>query len=238
MGEKVEDTAVVVGRAFASLRPPSTMDAAVSALREAIVRGDIAPGARLVESALTESMGVSRNTIREVFRLLETERLIEHVTNRGVFVRRLTAADVTDVYAVRRLIEVNALRHAGATSGRTRRTALAEMREAIDAGRTAIRAHDRWGLGFADLGFHAAIAGLSESPRLVQFMAGLKTELRLAFAATNDVLDFQHPYVERNQRVYELLVAEDYDGAADELDVYLVEAETDLLDRLERARVT
>lgn len=238
MGEKVEDTAVVVGRAFASLRPPSTMDAAVSALREAIVRGDIAPGSRLVESALTDSMGVSRNTIREVFRLLETERLIEHVTNRGVFVRRLTAADVTDVYAVRRLIEVSALRRAGGASGRARRTAIAEMREAIDAGRAAIHAQDRWELGFADLGFHAAIAGLSESPRLVQFMAGLKTELRLAFAATNDVLDFQHPYVERNQQVYELFVAEDYDGAADELDVYLAEAEADLLGRLERARVT
>lgn len=238
MGEKVEDTAVVVGRAFASLRPPSTMDAAVSALREAIVRGDIAPGSRLVESALTESMGVSRNTIREVFRLLETERLIEHVTNRGVFVRRLTAADVTDVYAVRRLIEVSALRRAGDSTGRARRIAIAEMREAIDAGRAAIRAQDRWGLGFADLSFHAAIAGLSESPRLVQFMAGLKTELRLAFAATNDVLDFQHPYVERNQQVYELFVAEDYDGAADELDVYLTEAEADLLGRLERARVT
>ena len=238
MGEKVEDTAVVVGRAFASLRPPSTMDAAVSALREAIVRGDIAPGSRLVESALTESMGVSRNTIREVFRLLETERLIEHVTNRGVFVRRLTAADVTDVYAVRRLIEVSALRRAGDSTGRARRIAIAEMREAIDAGRAAIRTQDRWGLGFADLGFHAAIAGLSESPRLVQFMAGLKTELRLAFAATNDVLDFQHPYVERNQQVYDLFVAEDYDGAADELDVYLTEAEADLLGRLERARVT
>lgn len=238
MGEKVEDTAVIVGRAFASLRPPSAMDAAVSALREAIVRGDIAPGSRLVESALTESMGVSRNTIREVFRLLETERLIEHVTNRGVFVRRLTAADVTDVYAVRRLIEVSALRRAGDASGRARRTAIAEMREAIDAGRSAIRGQDRWGLGFADLGFHAAIAGLSESARLVQFMAGLKTELRLAFAATNDVLDFQHPYVERNQQVYELFVAEDYDGAADELDIYLAEAEADLLGRLERARVT
>lgn len=238
MGEKVDDTAVVVGRAFASLRPPSTMDAAVSALREAIVRGDIAPGSRLVESALTESMGVSRNTIREVFRLLETERLIERVTNRGVFVRRLTAADVTDVYAVRRLIEVSAIRRAGEASPRARRTATAEMREAIDAGRTAIREQDRWGLGFADLGFHAAIAGLSESPRLVQFMAGLKTELRLAFAATNDVLDFQHPYVERNQQVYELFVAEDYDGAADELGNYLAEAEADLLDRLERARVT
>ena len=238
MGEKVDDTAVVVGRAFASLRPPSTMDAAVSALREAIVRGDIAPGSRLVESALTESMGVSRNTIREVFRLLETERLIERVTNRGVFVRRLTAADVTDVYAVRRLIEVSAIRRAGEASARARHTAVAEMREAIDAGRTAIREQDRWGLGFADLGFHAAIAGLSESPRLVQFMAGLKTELRLAFAATNDVLDFQHPYVERNQQVYELFLAEDYDGAADELDIYLAEAEADLLGRLDRARVT
>ncbi|HJE91579.1 MAG TPA: GntR family transcriptional regulator [Dietzia timorensis] len=238
MERQTEDTAVVVGRAFASLRPPSTMDAAVSALREAIVRGDIAPGSRLVESALTESMGVSRNTIREVFRLLETERLIEHVTNRGVFVRRLTASDITDVYAVRLLIEVNALRRAGESSARARRATVYEMREAIEAGRTAIREQDKWGLGFADLNFHAAIAGLSESPRLIQFMAGLKTELRLAFAATNDVLDFQHPYVERNQQVYELFLAEDFDGAADELDRYLSEAKADLLDRLERARVT
>lgn len=236
MGGQVGDAAAVVGRAFESLRPPSTMDAAVSALREAIVRGDIAPGSRLIESALTESMGVSRNTIREVFRLLETEKLIERVTNRGVFVRQLTAADVVDVYAVRRLIAVPSLRAAGQVPRSHRESSLYEMREAVDAGRNALKNGNKWAAGNADLRFHAAIAGLSGSARLMEFMAGLKTELRLAFASTDDVLDFHGPYVDRNARICTLFAAGSFDAAADELDSYLVEGERDLLSRMGSAR--
>ncbi|WP_333619378.1 GntR family transcriptional regulator [Dietzia sp.] len=227
--------AQVAARAFRLAGPTSTMDAATAALREAIIRGDIGAGERLVESALTESMGVSRNTIREVFRLLETERLVVRETNRGVFVRTLTAADIADAYHVRRLVEVSSLSEADSVPAGVRRRSIAEMREALDAGREALEAGDKWGVGLADLQFHAAISELSGSPRLVEIMAGLKTELRLAFAATDVILDFHRPYVALNARILELCEGEDFAGAADALEDYLHSAEHDLLARL-RAR--
>lgn len=237
MGESRADVAAIAGRAFSSLRPPSTMDAAVSALREAIIRGEIPPGSRLVESALTESMGVSRNTIREVLRLLETEKLITRVTNRGVVVRQLTPADVSDVYAVRRLVEVSALRLSGEVEPRLRSSCLAAMREAVDAGSEALRSGDKWAAGYADLQFHAAIAELSSSPRLIEFMSGLKTELRLAFASADDVLDFHNPYVRRNAIICGLFAEGQFDAAADELLSYLYEGERDLLSRLDAPQI-
>lgn len=220
-----------VARAFRAARPTSTMDAAVSALRESIIRGDLAPGERLVESSLTASMGISRNTIREVFRLLETERLVSRETNRGVFVRSLTESDIRDVYLVRRLVEVSSMRAAGEVPGGLRRTCLAEMGEAVSEGRAALVARDQWAAGVADLRFHVAVARLSGSPRLVELMSGLKAELRLAFASTDRALDFHAPYVERNATMLDLLSRGEFSAAAEELADYLGAAEDQLLAR-------
>ena len=65
-------------------------------LREQIAGGLFPPGTRLSEEAIGEALGVSRNTLREAFRLLGHEQLVVHELNRGVFVRVLR----TDLAAV------------------------------------------------------------------------------------------------------------------------------------------
>ena len=72
-------------------------------LRTHIMEGLFPPGTRLSEEVLGQALGVSRNTLREAFRLLCHERLAVHQMNRGIFVPVLTRADVTDIYARRRL---------------------------------------------------------------------------------------------------------------------------------------
>jgi DNA-binding GntR family transcriptional regulator len=67
----------------------STAERIVEVLRGRITEGYFTPGTRLSEDALAEALGVSRNTLREAFRLLTHERLLEYRLNRGVFVRSL-----------------------------------------------------------------------------------------------------------------------------------------------------
>ena len=69
----------------AGLRGPSpTLPAAVAErLRELITEGTLAPGARLNERALGESLGVSRTPLREAFRLLAADGLVVLAPNRG-----------------------------------------------------------------------------------------------------------------------------------------------------------
>ena len=84
----------------------STAERVADIMRDRITDGSLAPGSRLPEDAVGSALGVSRNTLREAFRLLVHEGLAVAEFNRGVFVRRLTAADVVDLYRVRRLLSL------------------------------------------------------------------------------------------------------------------------------------
>jgi DNA-binding GntR family transcriptional regulator len=70
-------------------------------VRQAIISGRLASGARLVERDLIEMMGVSRTVIREALRQLETEGLVATIANKGPVVRELTAGEAKDLYAIR-----------------------------------------------------------------------------------------------------------------------------------------
>src|SRR5262245_52463700 len=92
---------------------PSTGELAAQILRARISEGRYPPGRRLVDAELAVEFGVSRNIVREAFRLLSHERLLIQQFNRGVFVRTPSIADVLDIYRVRRLIECQAVRATG-----------------------------------------------------------------------------------------------------------------------------
>ena len=77
----------------------------VQRLRTAIFEGRFAPGDRLVEKELCELMGVSRTSIREAFRELESEMIIETIPNRGPVVAKLSRAQAKEVYEVRQALE-------------------------------------------------------------------------------------------------------------------------------------
>jgi DNA-binding GntR family transcriptional regulator len=66
-----------------------------------ILGGEMRPGERLNEQQLAQRFGVSRGPIREAVRALEGAGFVEAVTNKGVFVRQLTVAEVRELYDVR-----------------------------------------------------------------------------------------------------------------------------------------
>lgn len=74
-------------------------------LRQRISDGLLPPGTKLSEQALSEALGVSRNTLREAFTVLAGESVVQRIPNRGVFVAAPGADDVREIYRVRRLIE-------------------------------------------------------------------------------------------------------------------------------------
>ena len=89
----------------------STAERVSDILRSRIAEGFFPPGTRLSEDSIGGALGVSRNTLREAFRLLTHERLLVHELNRGVFVRVLTVEDVEDIYRTRRLVECAVVLH-------------------------------------------------------------------------------------------------------------------------------
>ncbi len=74
-------------------------------LRQAIIDGRLAPGARLTERELIEMLGVSRTVVREALRSLEAEGLVHVIPNKGPVVRELSRAEAEDLYQIRAVLE-------------------------------------------------------------------------------------------------------------------------------------
>ena len=79
-------------------------------LREAILSGALAPGEWLRQESLAEMMGVSRLPVRTALKQLESEGLVSFHPHRGARVRTFSAAQIDEIYRLRRLLETYALR--------------------------------------------------------------------------------------------------------------------------------
>lgn len=78
-------------------------------LQTGILSGSIPDGSKLTEQALCKKYNVSRTPVREAFRQLEADGLIENIPNRGAFVTGLTKRDISDIFDLRGLFEVQAV---------------------------------------------------------------------------------------------------------------------------------
>jgi len=213
----------VVGGQGELLDRPTTAQRVADVLRERIVRGELRSGTQFGEQQLTAALGVSRNTLREAFQILIGERLLVREPHRGVFVRRLDATDVRDIYNVRRLVECAALARPAEPRG------LVEMRAAVRQGRSAARRHDWYDVGTADVRFHVAVTALGGSGRLDRVMRALFAELRLAFQLVPDSHVLHKPFLPRNAEILDLAERCDYAQASERLRTYLDEAEAGIV---------
>ncbi|MEU1335383.1 GntR family transcriptional regulator [Streptomyces sp. NPDC005865] len=174
----------------------STAERVSDILRTRIAEGFFPPGTRLSEDSIGGALGVSRNTLREAFRLLTHERLLEHQLNRGVFVRVLTVEDVRDIYRTRRLVECAVVRGLGEPP-----YALDAVADAVAEGVRAA-GDQRWrGVSTANIHFHRELVALAGSARTDELMRSVLAELRLAFHVVDDPRRLHEPYLERNKQI-------------------------------------
>ncbi|WOX26816.1 GntR family transcriptional regulator [Streptomyces solicathayae] len=180
----------------------STAERVADILRGRIAEGFFRPGARLSEESIGGALGVSRNTLREAFRLLTHERLLVHELNRGVFVRVLAVDDVADIYRTRRLVECAVVRGLGRPP-----YALDALAETVAEGEEAARAGDWTGAATANIHFHRELVALAGSARTDELMRGVLAELRLAFHVVDDTRGLHEPYLVRNREILDALAA-------------------------------
>ena len=193
-------------------------------IREKLVNGELAPGQRLSEAALSEALDISRNTLREVFRMLTKEGLLVHEPNKGVSVAVPDMASIIDIYRVRRMIECQALAQAYPMH-----PARALMHQAVADARHYSEAENWAEVGTANMAFHKAIVALADSERLNEMFSHLLAELRLAFGLLRDPHFLHAPYVGMNLKILQIFEAGRPAEAAQELSAYLVHSERIIL---------
>ncbi|MEV5837264.1 GntR family transcriptional regulator [Nocardia sp. NPDC052112] len=165
---------------FEPVNRQSTAEMIADRLREAIMRGNLAPGAQLGEADLATRFGVSRGPVREALQRLLTEGLLYSIRNRGIFVIELTIDDVVDIYRARTAIEGGAL--ALVLDGR-RAIAHTALEPSVTAMCACAENSDAAGVSDADQAFHEALVESAGSPRLVRAARTLLIETRMCLGA-------------------------------------------------------
>lgn len=163
-------------RAETSGRRMSTPEALLRALRDDILSGVLPTGTRLTESDLAATHGVSRQTIKLALMEMAALGLVDHRPNAGVWVRRMSEADVADLYRVRWLIESEAITHAtmDSMSWRDLEACVLELESmAYDASWSSVTQ--------ADWAFHSATVAATGSQRLKRLHDALEAETLLSF---------------------------------------------------------
>lgn len=122
------DNRLWVEREFEPLRGRT-----LKTLREAILASHLKPGQRLVERDLCQQTGVSRSSIREALRYLESEGLVESRGSKGMFVSVLNKRQAFEIYEVRAALEAEAAKHFAARACDEELQALKEAYERIVA---------------------------------------------------------------------------------------------------------
>jgi len=129
------------------VRPETLRHQVENVLRQAIVSGRYAPGARLVERELCETLGVSRTSVREALRRLEAEKLVRNVPHKGPVVAVMSKHDAHELYALlegfaahefARLGSDDSLVRFGAAARELREAALAQRQEGVLRAKAAL----------------------------------------------------------------------------------------------------
>lgn len=149
-------------------------DVVFNTLRQAILRGELKPGERLMEIQLANKLGVSRTPIREAIRKLELEGLVLMIPRKGAEVAEITEKSLCDVLEVREALEILAVQLAceKITKGQ-----VADLRDAAKAFEEALKSADVTMIAEADVAFHDVIYEATDNKRLVQLLNNLREQM-------------------------------------------------------------
>ena len=199
------------------------VDRVYRSTRAAIVDGTYAPDARLRLNTLARENDVSLIPVREALRLLERERLVIATPNKGARVAPVSLTCLTDLYRVRKIVEVEAIRLA---APKLRKDSITTLRELVDEMVARFDVEDDKGFLALHRDFHFGIYDLSGSDwlrHIIEILWG-HADRYVRLAVRHSILnglvqdDIQRTSVEDigndHHSILDKLEEDDIDGAA------------------------
>lgn len=149
-------------------------DVVFNTLRQAILRGELKPGERLMEIQLANKLGVSRTPIREAIRKLELEGLVLMIPRKGAEVADIKEKNLRDVLEVRSALEILAVRLA---CERITDKQIAELKRAAKEFKITLANDDITKVAEADVKFHDVIYEATGNKKLIQLLNNLREQM-------------------------------------------------------------
>ncbi|MFT3865276.1 MAG: GntR family transcriptional regulator [Solirubrobacterales bacterium] len=195
-----------------SRRPgrPSSGPYLYAALRDLIVRAELAPGERLSESELGERLGVSRTPVREALGRLRDDRLVEVRPQIGTFVARISPAAVSDAQFIREALECTAVRVSAELADEE---SMAQIEENLRAQERAVERTDIDSWQLLDDTFHRSLCDLSGHPAVWPVNERAKSHLNRLRRLSLTMPDYLSTMVDAHRAVSDAVAGHDPDGA-------------------------
>ena len=150
-------------------------DVVFNTLRQAILRGELKPGERLMEVQLANKLGVSRTPIREAIRKLELEGLVLMIPRKGAEVADITEKSLMDVLEVRKALEELAVQ---LCCDKITGKEIEELHRAADDFRRILKTSDDvTEIAEADVRFHDIIYLATGNQKLIQILNNLREQM-------------------------------------------------------------
>ncbi|MEG0963289.1 MAG: GntR family transcriptional regulator [Lachnospiraceae bacterium] len=178
-------------------------DVVFNTLREAILKGELKPGERLMELQLASKLGVSRTPIREAIRMLELEGLAMTIPRKGAEVAKMTEKDMEDVLQIRKVLDELAV---GLACDNMTEEILEELKVSLKHFEDCTRDHNVKKIAQADVEFHDVIYRSSNSPKLVNMLSNLREQMyryRVEYLKNEEIYP---TLMEEHRKIFEGLV--------------------------------
>ena len=154
----------------------------LTALRERILSGELAPGERLVEGRLSEELGVSRMPVREALRALAAEGIVSIEPRRGATVMTFTDEQIQEMVEVRATLEAL---NAKLAARRNDPAQIARLERILADGAKLTSVDDLTRISALNLDFHEALGNVAANSVLQEIMRSLRERTALFFSVNN-----------------------------------------------------
>ena len=201
-------------------------EAVCETLRDAIRKGILEPGERLMEVQLAEELGISRTPVREAIRKLEQEGYVIMMPRRGTYVSDISTNDVKEIFEIRSALESLA---AGLAARRIEPDELETLQNLLVEIEGYIAKNDIEKIVETDIKFHGLLYQVSRNDRLVSIISNLKEQL-----ARFRTLSMSYPgrlqeTLEEHSEMVEAIANGDASAARDAAEHHMERAEKTLL---------
>ena len=149
-------------------------DVVFNTLRQAILRGELKPGERLMEIQLANKLGVSRTPIREAIRKLELEGLVLMIPRKGAEVADITEKSLRDVLEVRKALEELAVQ---LTCDKITKEQIRELEQAAEQFKKTLKSNNITEIAEADVRFHDIIYLATDNQKLILLLNNLREQM-------------------------------------------------------------
>ena len=199
-------------------------------LRDAIRKGKLKPGERLMESQLAEDLGVSRTPVRDAIRKLELEGYVIMMPRRGTYVANLSIRDVNEVFEIRTSLDSLA---SGLAAERITDEELERLQRLLVAIGGYIEENDMDKIVECDTEFHDLLYQASRNSRLVGIIFNLREQLT-RFRSTSMAFPGRlKATLEEHRRIVEAIAQGDVAEARAAAEYHMEKSEQTLLESME-----